>query len=248
MVRRKESDGARYFGPYRGGMVKTILGLIKKTYPVRWCKEVTLKPKTQPCLFGRIGSCAAPCLQQIGHAAYKQLIQSIILLLEGKSDKAIIKLNDEMKNAAKEQNYERAGILRDRIEQLEKLLEAKDLDRPADSQQWGILNDLKKALRLDKIPMRIEAFDISNIQGSNMVGSMVVFQGGIPLKRDYRRFNLKTVGPDPNDAAAIYASIEKAKKVNMPAENIDRAIKKASEPERIWMQSLMKRTAPAERE
>ncbi|MFA5839654.1 MAG: excinuclease ABC subunit UvrC [Candidatus Margulisiibacteriota bacterium] len=209
MVRRKESDGARYFGPYRGGMVKTILGLIKKTYPVRWCKEVTLKPRTQPCLFGRIGSCAAPCLQQISHAAYRQLIQSIILLLEGKSDKAIVKLNDEMKKAAQEQNYERAGMLRDRVEQLEKLLEAKDLERPAGGQRVSVLNDLQKALGLSKIPMRIEAFDVSNIQGSNMVGSMVVFQGGIPLKRDYRRFNLKTVGPDPNDAAAIYEIVKR---------------------------------------
>ena len=59
------------------------------------------------------------------------------------------------------------------------------------------LSALKKDLRLEEIPRRIEAFDISNIQGKDAVGSMVCFINGAPRRGDYRRFKIKTVeGPD----------------------------------------------------
>lgn len=59
------------------------------------------------------------------------------------------------------------------------------------------LNDLKKLLNLKEAPFRIEAFDISNIQGVESVGSMVVFEKGMSSKSNYRRFKIKTViGPD----------------------------------------------------
>lgn len=65
------------------------------------------------------------------------------------------------------------------------------------------LEELALILELEDIPNRIEAYDISNIQGTNPVGSMVVFEGGKPKNKDYRRFRIKTV-EGPND----YASME----------------------------------------
>lgn len=64
------------------------------------------------------------------------------------------------------------------------------------------LEELKNWLDLDDIPYRIEAFDISNIQGHEPVASMVVFEGGEPKNRDYRRFKIKTVS-GPDDFASI---------------------------------------------
>ncbi len=59
------------------------------------------------------------------------------------------------------------------------------------------VEELKDLLKLNEVPMRIEAYDISNIQGIESVGSMVVFERGIPEKSNYRRFRIKTVkGPD----------------------------------------------------
>ena len=55
------------------------------------------------------------------------------------------------------------------------------------------LEQLKQALNLDKLPTRIEAYDISNINGLSPVGSMVVFEQGEPKKSDYRRFKIKSV-------------------------------------------------------
>ena len=60
----------------------------------------------------------------------------------------------------------------------------------------GALLDLKKYLGIPKIPKRIEAFDISNISGKMAVGSMVVFENGVPKKSAYRRYKIETDGPD----------------------------------------------------
>lgn len=60
----------------------------------------------------------------------------------------------------------------------------------------GALVDLKKYLKIPKIPRRIEAFDISNISGKLPVGSMVVFEDGVPKKSKYRKYNIKIDGPD----------------------------------------------------
>ena len=60
----------------------------------------------------------------------------------------------------------------------------------------GALLDLKKYLGIPRIPKRIEAFDISNISGKMAVGSMVVFENGTPNKKFYRKYKIKTPGPD----------------------------------------------------
>jgi len=62
--------------------------------------------------------------------------------------------------------------------------------------------ELQRELALKKPPFRIECYDISNIQGTNSVGSMVVFENGEPKTSDYRRFQIKTV-EGPNDFASL---------------------------------------------
>jgi len=65
------------------------------------------------------------------------------------------------------------------------------------------LHELQDRLGLESPINRIETFDISNIQGTDSVGSMVVFQGGFPQKSQYRRFKIKTMAPQPNDVAML---------------------------------------------
>ena len=65
------------------------------------------------------------------------------------------------------------------------------------SSKLEVLQELQKTLRLKSLPAHIECFDNSNIQGTNPVASMVCFKDGKPSKKDYRKFNIKTVeGPD----------------------------------------------------
>jgi len=70
------------------------------------------------------------------------------------------------------------------------------------ARQVTALDELQKYLKLDKAPMRIECYDVSNIQGRAATGSMVVFVKGVPRKSDYRRFRIKSVG-GPDDYAML---------------------------------------------
>ena len=66
-------------------------------------------------------------------------------------------------------------------------------------QTAGAVAELGSYLDMDNLPERIECFDISHIQGAETVASMVVFEGGMPKKEDYRRYKLKTVEGKPDD-------------------------------------------------
>jgi excinuclease ABC subunit C len=65
------------------------------------------------------------------------------------------------------------------------------------------LEELREALNLESLPLRVECYDISHAMGQDPVGSMVVFQDAMPRKSDYRKFGIKTAGPDPDDFAAM---------------------------------------------
>jgi excinuclease ABC subunit C len=72
------------------------------------------------------------------------------------------------------------------------------------------LAEIQTALSLPEVPLRIECFDISNLQGTEMVASMVVFEDGLPRKSEYRRFAIALVGEGPrgpDDARAMYQVI-----------------------------------------
>jgi len=205
LARRKDDDGALYFGRYQGGMVRAVIRLVKKLFPIRWCRESPLKRREQPCLYYHIGSCAAPCIGNISRDDYRSLIEGIILILKGKMEEAVEKLRSEMEKASGALDFERAKYFRDSLKLLQKMMEGKkDLAKAPSPRVLAELTELQKALKLKNPPMRIECFDISNIQGSNIVGSMVTFLGGLPLKHDYRRFKVRSVTGKPNDVQAIY--------------------------------------------
>jgi excinuclease ABC subunit C len=65
------------------------------------------------------------------------------------------------------------------------------------------LEELREALNLEALPLRVECYDISHAMGQDPVGSMVVFQDALPRKSDYRKFGIKGAGPDPDDFAAM---------------------------------------------
>jgi excinuclease ABC subunit C len=65
------------------------------------------------------------------------------------------------------------------------------------------LEELREALNLESLPVRIECFDISHAMGQDPVGSLVVFQDATPRKSDYRKFTIRTAGAEPDDFAAM---------------------------------------------
>ncbi|MBR0360519.1 MAG: excinuclease ABC subunit UvrC, partial [Clostridia bacterium] len=330
MVRRVTDDGAKYFGPYMGkGTIKNTLEIIQRLFKPPSCKRRFPEDikKGRPCLNYHINNCIAPCTGNVSKEEYRKVFFEICRFLDGKYSDLIKELTEDMKLAAASMQYERAAILRDRINSIRELTDrqkitdathqnntdviaiAKEdaiafvevffirsgnvigrehykIENTKDSTEseiitdfikqfyvecdfipneilteyeplesdlisdWlrqlknrkvslltpkrgeksklvamvklnaekalsnykinqlkikensGVLELLKNTLGLDKIPARIEAYDISNISGSNNVAAMAVFEYGRPAKRKYRQFRIKSV-----EGADDYASM-----------------------------------------
>lgn len=185
ITRKKEADGARYFGPYISNkLLREALKTIRRYFPYRSCRQL---PK-EACMYYRIGLSLAPCIGKISPQEYAKTIEDISLILEGKTDTLIEKLARQMQEKSGEHKFEEAAKKRDQINALSAIGQS----RPGISRQEEI-NDLKSCLNLKKIPLRIETFDISNMYGKEATGSMVSFYKGMPDKDNYRRFRIKTV-------------------------------------------------------
>ena len=310
ITRRILNDGAKYFGPYpSAASAKEMISFLKDKFKIRQCRS--FKYKDRPCLNYHIKKCLAPCMGYVSKEAYREQVDQIVDLLEGKTDKIRKQLEAEMKEEAQKQNYEKAAELRDRIIAIERVSEKqkvsnlsennidvigiarnevdvcleiffirnskmigrehyflKDLqdeedaeilasfikqyynnnplipskimmreelaekeilevwltnqvDRKVelktpqkgeklrlvemaeknakitlenkDKEKYSVIQELKEVLGLEKLPRKIECFDISNISGEYMVAGMCVMMDGVIKKNLSRRFKIKTV-------------------------------------------------------
>lgn len=333
------NDGSEYFGPYTDvRAMRSSLKLITNIFKIRSCKynitqESIEKKKYKLCLDYHIKKCDGPCEGLISALAYREIINKVRKILLGNTDDLIEELKEQMKNYAKELNFEKAAELRDQINELEvysqkqkiistdfqdrdifaiaylnkdcivtifnvrkgKLINRKNLritleisdsiegiyssilkqyynlpveipseiiipeidEEIEEIKQWlsfkakkdvnihtpdddnlkelynlcrtnadlelkefliqktkkdsyvnHAVYSLQRDLRLKNLPMRIECFDISNLQGSDIVASMVVFENGKPKKSEYRKFIIQSVTEGkPNDFASMYEVI-----------------------------------------
>ena len=185
VTRRKLDDGAVYFGPYTDATrMHEAVRFLRRVFPLRTCKTFP----DAPCLEYHLGQCLAPCAKHVTAEAYQRIADDLVAFLQGKRDRLLQELSRRMSRAARDQRYEEAARLRDQMEALTSVIVAKEKSLAA-----GPLEQLQAALRLPRLPQRIEAFDISHIFGQAAVGSMVVFAEGKPHKAHYRYFNIETV-------------------------------------------------------
>ncbi len=342
VTRRVQKDGARYFGPFASaGSVRKTVRLMKKIFPFRSCSKRIEGKDKRPCLDYYIRRCLGPCIGAVEKQEYHDVINQVILFLQGKQELILRELNTKMKAAAQQLQFERAALLRDQINAIEEVMEGqriaktfqgeKDIiglaqnekqayvelfsirnnklisqdhfvmegikdespgrimtsfvkqyyasssyipplillqhpvEEPVVLAQWleqqrgsrvklqiprrgtkkklvdtvaenaikGLqlarakemkaevissgLQELKHRLRLPKMPRRIECYDVSNIQGTLAVGSMVVLEKGWPKPAYYRRFRIKTVtGAD--DYAMIQETLRRRFKRGLTGE------------------------------
>jgi len=329
LTRRTEKDGARYFGPYIGAnAVREVLEVLRQTFPLRTCAAPPDPEKPRrPCVHHEIGQCLAPCAGRVTPDAYRLIVREVIAFLQGKSAPVLKRLREEMGEAAAGLQYERAALLRDRIGDIERLLEAQRalstgggerdiiavaqdgldamaqvlyvrggrmiggdsfaLERAGDEEKGEVIANflmqyygdthplpqevltqalpkdaemiesalserrggrvrlhtpargekrglvllaeknardalekrnararesfertrgaaraLADALGMPEAPRRIEGYDISNTQGALSVASMVVFIDGMPSRKEYRHYRIKTV-VGANDFASM---------------------------------------------
>ncbi|MFE2211337.1 excinuclease ABC subunit UvrC [Streptomyces canus] len=322
VMRGQKRKGVRYFGPYgHAWAIRDTVDLLLRVFPVRTCSAGVFKNAARtgrPCLLGYIGKCSAPCVDRVSADEHRDLAEDFCDFMAGRTGTYIRRLEQQMKDAAEEMEYERAARLRDDIGALKKAMEksavvladATDADLIAvaedeleaavqifhvrggrvrgqrgwvtdkveeittgalvehalqqlygeekgDSvpkevlvpalpdpvepvQEWlterrgsGVslripqrgdkkalmetvqrnaqqalvlhktkrasdlttrsraLEEIAEALDLDSAPLRIECYDISHLQGDDVVASMVVFEDGLQRKSEYRRFQIK---------------------------------------------------------
>lgn len=333
ITRRVQKDGARYFGPFASaGAVRKTLRLIKKIFPYRSCTKRIDGKDERPCLDYYIHQCLGPCIAAVEKDEYRDVIDQVILFLQGRQELILRELDAKMKAAAQQLQFEKAALLRDQIDAIENVIEGqriattlqgeKDviglaqnetlacvdlfrvrnnkligqehfimegtqgdspeqimtgfvkqyyasasyvpslilLQHPVDelvilsrwlSQQRGSkvrlqvpqrgakkklvetvaenaarglelarlkemraevvssgLQELKDRLHLPSTPLRIECYDVSNIQGTLAVASMVVLEKGWPKPAHYRRFRIKAVA-GADDYAMIQETLRR---------------------------------------
>ena len=189
-----------YIGPFvEGKPLKRTLRNLRKAFPYLTTKTHGIRK----CQYCHLNLCpgSAPNI-----TAYKKDIKNLTAVLKGKRTSVIKSLRKEMKEAATAHKYERAGRLRDQIEDLEIIIAHATVLTPSHQRaplDWKETNkDLKKLLRTKRDIHRVEAYDISNIQGKEATGSMVVFENGRPAKSEYRKFKIHISGT-PNDFAMM---------------------------------------------
>jgi excinuclease ABC subunit C len=212
-----------YIGPFvEGRALKQTLDVLRRIFPYRTCKPYSGKP----CLWYQLGRCPGPCL--LGSKLAKELpglektikkesqrnIKNLKKFLEGRKTQVLKGLRKDMKTSSKIRDFEKAAKIRDQIFALERVLEhgrifdwiepetLRGRRSPSSSTWEKIEKHLKKLLKIRMRVKRIEAYDVSNIQGQNATGSMVTFVRGRPDKNFYRRFKIR-IEQKPNDVAMI---------------------------------------------
>jgi excinuclease ABC subunit C len=125
-TRLKIKDGSRYFGPYPNGRVmQTLLQLIRELFTLRTCaldltEDKIKQDKYKVCLEYHIGKCAGPCVGYQSKDAYDNMLNSIELLLQGKTYALCLSLKKTMQELADKYEFEGAQKVKEILEQIEK--------------------------------------------------------------------------------------------------------------------------------
>lgn len=120
LMRRPKQDGARYFGPYSSATsVRRTVEFISRFFPLRTCEDSELKGRTRPCLQYQIKRCNAPCVGLVSKTDYRQIVDHVVMILEGRDDELLQSLRTAMSQAAEAMDFEKAASYRDRIKALQ---------------------------------------------------------------------------------------------------------------------------------
>ncbi len=176
ITRRIEKDGARYFGPYASaGSVRATLDLVKKLFPWRSCTKEITGNDPRPCLDYYIKRCIAPCTSYCTKEEYDEVIEQVILFLEGKSEDVIRRLRKQMDAAAGRMEFERAAMVRDQVRAIERTAERQMVSttRKEDLDVFGVARDGDQA-----------CVQVFFVRGTQMIGRDTFIVEGVTGETD----------------------------------------------------------------
>ncbi|MBR5227195.1 MAG: excinuclease ABC subunit C [Clostridia bacterium] len=149
MTRKLANDGARYFGPYTDVKgVRDILNTIKEIFPLKRCKYNLNKIANKsvgPCLYYHIGRCLGPCINEVTKADYKQMIDQIIMFLDGKDKQIAEYIENQIQECILKLEFEKAAVLKQRKDKIKSIFSKQNVSNLTEvsSDIWGycILED-----------------------------------------------------------------------------------------------------------
>src|SRR3989344_3034318 len=190
----------KYWGPYPSSRtVRETLKQLRKIFP--WCSG---KDNRRACFYYHLRLCPGACVGLINKEEYGKIINRFSRFLDGKKEELIAELTAEMTKVSNEQRFEEAGKIKKMLDGITYMTQTNRvqsyLENPnfLEDERKIALKQLQKDLNLEKLPERIEGYDISNISGKDAVGSLVVLTSGDIDKSQYRKFKIKISGR-PND-------------------------------------------------
>ena len=231
LSRLRKDDGARYFGPFaHAGALRTTVAWLNREFGLRNCRP--LRPGEldyRHCSNDIIRNCSAPCIGRIDEAGYQARVLEACRVLEGRSKESLVKLEEEMQQAAAALDFERAASLRDVLDDLRRTVKpVRSFTRGRGAPRVGEgidpladVEELRQLLNLPAAPMLMECFDISNISNNHCVASMVRFRNGVPDSANYRRYRIRTV--HGQDDFASMAEVVRRRYSRIVLETRDRA-------------------------
>ena len=163
ITRRMEKDGAKYFGPYIGAnAVRQVIEAVRGVFPLRSCKQILPPPAPKrPCVNGEIGRCMAPCAGRCTEEEYAEMMNGVMHFLGGDYEKVLDKLRKDMEEAAAAMRYEKAARIRDRMKDVQGLMERQIALRTDRSEQDLI------ALAQDGLDAMVQ---LLYVRGGRMIG------------------------------------------------------------------------------
>ena len=121
-VRRRKKDGALYFGPFPSAFsTRRTLSALKRVLQLRDCKESEFKNRSRPCLKYETGMCCAPCVGLVDREEYARRVDRAVKVLKGEGLEVARAMRREMEEAAERLEFERAQVLKERAEALERV-------------------------------------------------------------------------------------------------------------------------------
>lgn len=167
--------GSGTYGPFpHGAELKEALKIIRKIFPFR---DDKCKLGGKRCFNAQIGLCPGPCAGRISKKDYRRIIRHLTLFFEAKKTKLIKSLEKEMKALARERRFEEAEKVKRKIFALEHIQ-----DIALIKQDLGF--------KIHDSGMRVEAYDVAHISGTDTVGVMTVVEDGELNKSQYRKFKI----------------------------------------------------------
>jgi len=201
-TRKPRTRGVRLYGPFTSARkLRATMVALQKIFRFRTCAldidEADQRWKWfRPCLLHAIDQCTAPCNLRITKEEYRRDIKRLKMFLDGKKQALLKGLRAAMDQAARQLKFEQARRIRDELKALQDLELRGNLDLHVQPEVFFIdprrgLAGLKKILKLDALPRRIEGVDIAHLGGKQTVASLVQFIDGLPFKHGYRRFRIR---------------------------------------------------------